>query len=119
MYSCIHTTSPSLSTVVAMAARPSPAPYLSSSSPRNRNDSARLGNRTSIGPDTPPANEFTSPAAAVGLVGDAATLRSGKRLQAMPAAIMMTNAATYFIDRSPHIGSGTKPGQHDKTIYKR
>src|SRR6187455_3528547 len=84
MYSCVQTTSPSRSTKVAAAARPSPVWYFTSSWFRKSNESLRGGNETSNFPEIPPGATDVGPssepgAAADGAVGDTADVRSGLR----------------------------------------
>src|SRR6188474_2812778 len=84
MYSCVHTTSPSRSTKVGAAARPSPVWYFVSSWFRKSNESLRGGNETSNFPETPPGATEVGPSSepgteADGAVGDALEVRSGLR----------------------------------------
>src|SRR5918994_1788375 len=84
MYSCVHTTSPSRSTKVAAALRPSPVWYFVSSWLRKSNDSLRGGNATSNFPEIPPGATEVGPrsepgAGADDVVGDVGDDRSGLR----------------------------------------
>src|SRR5262245_60228711 len=107
MYSCVQTTSPSLSTKVDVSGRPI-AWYLLSRSLRNANESARLGIRTSIGPDTPPAYRIRPSALSaveLGAVGSAAATRSfvfeHPALTAITIAMTLGTMARRYNMRSP------------------
>src|SRR5881394_154647 len=84
MYSCVHTTSPSLSTEVGAGPRPSPVRYFTSSRLRKSNESLRGGNETSNFPETPPGATDVGPSKEPGPDaesgdGDEAEDRSGLR----------------------------------------